>query len=131
MFSVEGTIKQDASAFTKPQKVILTDTGFNIPNALVLSWRKAYQLLDVDREIAKAFAWIQSNPERAPKRKYSRFLNSWLSRAKPSAPSPQKSNYDSTDPYRDCSPEQIAKIRAVGERLMHDEVERSQHATAE
>ena len=43
-------------------------------------WKAAYPAVDVDQEIAKAAAWIVSNPNEAPRSSFSRFLNSWLER---------------------------------------------------
>ena len=94
------------------------------------SWAKAFPGIDVSREIAKAYTWIQSNPLKAPKNDYARFLNAWLGRARPNHPVVNgKPDCDPTDPYRDCTPEQIAAINAFGERMMREEAERGNNAT--
>jgi hypothetical protein len=67
---------------SKP-KICRDDSGFSIPAATLKAWEKAYPGVDVNREAAKAFAWCLANPRKAPKKNYDRFLNAWLSRAKP------------------------------------------------
>ena len=62
-------------------KVVQADSGFIIPEAIRKSWAIAFPGIDIDREAAKAFAWCQNNPSKAPKKDYGRFLNSWLGRA--------------------------------------------------
>lgn len=44
-------------------------------------WNSAYPSVNIDGELAKATAWLRSNPDRAGKRNWSRFLNSWFARA--------------------------------------------------
>ena len=78
-----NTKLRSATQKSKP-KVVLTETGFAIPDAIRQSWATAYPGIDINRETAKALAWCQNNPRRAPKKDFGRFLNSWLGRAKPS-----------------------------------------------
>ena len=44
------------------------------------AWRVAYGAVDIEGELAKAAAWIVSNPHLAPRKEYGRFMNTWLSR---------------------------------------------------
>lgn len=59
--------------------------AFIIPDALMASWREAYPRVDLGAQVKKAAAWCVSNPRKAPKSDFDRFLNSWLSRAEPEA----------------------------------------------
>lgn len=43
-------------------------------------WRVAYPAVDLDIEIARAGEWLRSNPAKAPRSNYRRFLTGWLSR---------------------------------------------------
>lgn len=71
----------------RTEKVSVTwkNDAFDVPDALLEKWRAAYPGVDVSQEIAKATCWYLSNP-RKRKRDHGRFLNGWLSRAKPSVP---------------------------------------------
>lgn len=71
--------KRSAPKSHKP-KVAMTDTGFTLPEPLRLQWAKVYPELDLDREAGKAFVWCSTNPSRAPKKNFGRFLNSWFAR---------------------------------------------------
>lgn len=74
--------RKTRSASQKP-KVAMTDDGLAVPPQLRLTWSRAYPGVNLDQEAAKAFAWCVSNPSRAPKKDFTRFLHAWLSRAKP------------------------------------------------
>lgn len=51
---------------------------------LMAAYRLAYPQIDVEQEISKMNAWLISNPDRQKtKRGIKRFINSWLSRARP------------------------------------------------
>ena len=121
------TQKSTQKVSTQKPKVAITETCFSVPDSIMESWVKAYPAADIPGEIRRSFAWCISNPAKAPRKNFGRFLNSWLSRVKPSASSPQKPDCDPTDPYRDCSPEQIAAINAFGERMMLAEAERGNY----
>jgi hypothetical protein len=43
-------------------------------------WAKAYPSVNIDGELAKAHAWLLSNPTRAGKRNWAKFLNGWMGR---------------------------------------------------
>lgn len=49
------------------------------------AFRDAFPGLDVEATIRKADAWCVANPERAPRTRHARFVNSWLSRERPAA----------------------------------------------
>lgn len=67
--------------------------GYEFSTEVIAAWRKAYPNIDINTEISKAYAWEASNPKNAKKNK-ERFVNSWLSRAKPK---PEKVNSDTSD----------------------------------
>jgi len=48
-------------------------------------WGKTYPDLSIEQEIRKMESWLDANPTRRPKSNYRRFINGWLSRAKPDA----------------------------------------------
>jgi hypothetical protein len=50
-----------------------------------LAWAEAYPSVDVTRELAKARVWMVSNPGRAPRSQFARFLNGWFGRAQKDA----------------------------------------------
>lgn len=65
---------------TKEKITLSRDGNFeNIKHHLEV-WENAYQNIDIERELKKAAAWCLSNPKKAPKSDYARFINSWLSR---------------------------------------------------
>ena len=43
-------------------------------------WTKGFPALDLDRQFAKAEAWLHANPKKAHKSNWEKFLNNWLSR---------------------------------------------------
>lgn len=53
----------------------------NIPDNLRELWKTACPAVDVEVELAKAAAWMLTNPLRAPKANYGRFLNGWMTRS--------------------------------------------------
>lgn len=62
---------------------LLEDGTFENLNGHLELWKSTYQHLNVEHEIKKAASWCLSNPTKAPKSNYARFLNGWLSRQKP------------------------------------------------
>ncbi|MEX3628442.1 MAG: hypothetical protein VB138_02080 [Burkholderia sp.] len=56
----------------------------DLPDSLVDGWADAYPAVNIQQEIAKAAAWLMSNPKNK-KSDYPRFLNNWLSRTQDSA----------------------------------------------
>jgi biotin operon repressor len=68
-----------------------------ISDGIWRSWNAAYPALNLDRELAKAGAWLLANPKNK-KSNYARFLTNWFSRAQDSAP--RGGNYGRGDDNR-------------------------------
>ena len=71
--------------------------------AFVAAALEAFPRVDILHEIKQAHFWIVSNKDAAPKSKFDRFLNSWLSRANerlgpPSSPAPGPAASDEAPP---------------------------------
>jgi len=63
-----------------------SEIGFiNLSKNILEKWGAAYPAIDINRELQKAAAWVESNPKNK-KSNWERFLNSWLSRAQDKAP---------------------------------------------
>lgn len=60
----------------------LNDRSFyDVPMDKISLWKDAYQAVDVERELKKMAAWLDSNPTRRKTRRgIERFINNWLSR---------------------------------------------------
>lgn len=57
---------------------------YPIPPSFIQDMRECYPQIDIDRELIKMRAWLISNPNKLKThRGMKRFINSWLSRAKP------------------------------------------------
>jgi hypothetical protein len=67
------------------EKIAFDGSSFKNLNGHLAAWKTAYPAIDVEGELRKAAAWLVSNPKNK-KSAYSRFLNSWLSRAQDKAP---------------------------------------------
>ena len=52
----------------------------NIREFVLADWRRRFPRVDVESELASAHSWLLANP-RNRKKKYRRFLESWMSRA--------------------------------------------------
>lgn len=48
----------------------------------LIVWIEAYPDVNIEEEIRKSIAWIQSNPVKAPKKDIYRFINGWLGRSR-------------------------------------------------
>lgn len=59
--------------------------GFELPFEILTAMGNAYPAVDVEREIAKAHAWVLANPKNK-KSNWARFLNGWLRKAQDKAP---------------------------------------------
>lgn len=60
-------------------KIILNGKGFEgISEEQMSAWKAAYPLVDLRECLSLGWAWCVSNPEKAPKSNYGRFLNTWL-----------------------------------------------------
>ncbi|MHA7813291.1 MAG: hypothetical protein ACX94C_07875 [Phycisphaerales bacterium] len=95
------------------------ERGFSACSFRRLNWAKAYPLVDLNRELAKAHAWYLDNPARR-KRSHTRFLGNWLSnaqeRAEQDAKAGRRSGVHLNDQYtikpEDPEDDPIAKARA-------------------
>jgi len=57
---------------------------FVLPDNELSMFKQVYTAIDVELELKKMIAWLVSNPSnRKTKRGIMRFINGWLSRAKP------------------------------------------------
>ncbi len=88
--------------------------------ALVPQWAHAYQVAQdaIVGQIYTAHAWCDSNPKKAPKRLFTRFLWAWMGQAKrygnlKSKPAPQIPR--APEPEPDMT---IEEMRAIRERNM-------------
>jgi len=45
------------------------------------AWAEAYPACDIGRQLAAMTAWLLANPAKAPRKRYRRFIVSWLSRS--------------------------------------------------
>lgn len=86
-----GFPKQEPQKTNIQKTIIYIHGKFEIPDSYISTWSTAYPGVDIQTEISKAGAWCLSNPSKAPKSAYARFLNGWLSRSKPSQQPPEDS----------------------------------------
>jgi len=71
----------------------------NIPDALFSKWKVSCPGIDVKREIARAEAWVISNPK-LKKSNWERFLTNWMARAQDRARPEGGNNGNRTNAYR-------------------------------
>ncbi len=66
-------------------RMLLKDgTLFELKDNDLIMFKQVYTAIDVEFELKKMIAWLVSNPSnRKTKRGVMRFINGWLSRAKP------------------------------------------------
>jgi hypothetical protein len=79
--------------------IVFDGNGFQNLNGYLSSWESAYPAVNVKSEIAKAAAWLISNPKNK-KSNYARFLNNWLSSAQDKAPKAGGTPSFQLDPFR-------------------------------
>lgn len=79
-----GTTKDKPKNNTKD--ITYASGVFVVSDEAMEVFKSAYSDRDIQAEIKKAGAWCFSNPSKAPKSNYKRFINGWLSRATPSEP---------------------------------------------
>ena len=65
------------------------ERGFSACSFRRLNWAKAYPLVDLNHELAKAHAWYLDNPARR-KKSHARFLGNWLANAQERAEQDEK-----------------------------------------
>lgn len=68
---------------------IFTGFSFEVDANRMRAWEKAYPMIDLNAEMAKAVVWLQANPKKA-KSNYDKFLAGWFGRANPSKPKSSK-----------------------------------------
>lgn len=82
------TISSD-SAYKMPLK---DGTLFELQDNDLIMFKQVYTAIDVDFELRKMIAWLVSNPsKRKTRRGVMKFINGWLSRAKPEPINQQQS----------------------------------------
>ncbi len=96
----------------KPRFDFVSGQFTDLADSLIAGWAEAYPAVDVRQEIAKAAAWLMSNPKNR-KSDYPRFLNNWLSRAQDSARPVQgrQQRPDKFDPVAYVNRNRISKQR--------------------
>lgn len=56
-------------------------TTYNVPLSKIEKWLAAYPAVDVNQELLKMIAWLESNPQRGKTRRgITQFINNWLSK---------------------------------------------------
>jgi len=76
------TINQEPLSYTAAMPC--KDGEFMPLDSQMKSWNESYPDIDIDKEINKAKSWLLSNPNKQKTvRGCPRFINAWLSRAKP------------------------------------------------
>jgi hypothetical protein len=68
-------------------QLILNDkTFYDVPIDKIVLWYETYPAVDIEQELQKMRAWLDSNPTRRKTRRgIERFINNWLSRSQDSA----------------------------------------------
>ncbi|MDE7002260.1 MAG: hypothetical protein K2P73_18550, partial [Lachnospiraceae bacterium] len=68
-------------------QLILNDkTFYDVPMDKIVLWYETYPAVDIEQELQKMRAWLDSNPTRRKTRRgIERFINNWLSRSQDSA----------------------------------------------
>ena len=70
--------------------ILKTGENWEPSEADIIEWQRAYQDIDVHREIDAMSCWCEANPsKRKTKAGIKRFVNAWLSRANKTGGSPQ------------------------------------------
>lgn len=64
----------------------LVDKSFyDVPQEKIALWRETYPAVDIEQELRRMIAWLDSNPtKRKTRRGIERFINSWLARTQDS-----------------------------------------------
>lgn len=56
-------------------------TSYNVPLDKIALWKDTYPAVDIERELKRMIAWLDSNPSRRKTRKgICKFINTWLSK---------------------------------------------------
>jgi hypothetical protein len=79
ILEVLGSYGELPSARSKKSQVSFANGEWvGITNILLTAWKEAYPAVNVEVELRKAAAHLVSNPHKAPKSQYARFLNTWM-----------------------------------------------------
>lgn len=79
---VRRVIKEEIAQLGKKPKIDLVNGRWvGVNEETMNAWGAAYAALDLKAELARAAAWILSNPNLAPKNQFGRFLNTWFTRS--------------------------------------------------
>ena len=70
----------NSSGRVKPYPERVHDYFISIDDTLTATWKEAYPNVDIQTQLAKAKAWLISNPSKA-KKDFAKFINNWLSRS--------------------------------------------------
>ena len=90
---------------------LVDKTDYNIPLSKIEKWKEAYPAVDIDQELHKMAAWLDSNPKRKKTRRgIDRFINTWLSREQ-----------DKGGVYRNSSRQQDQRTQAAGTYELSEE----------
>lgn len=90
-----NSITKDDTICSEPEKSAPTPSGillplvdksvYNVPQEKIALWRETYPAVNVDQELRRMIAWLDSNPtKRKTRRGVERFINSWLARTQDS-----------------------------------------------
>lgn len=77
------------------------------------NWRKAYPACNIDRQLAAAHEWLLSNPSKAVKRQWRRFVTNWLSRSQERGGDDRASPAGGNPPPRRAMTEEDAKAKGI------------------
>lgn len=102
-------------------KLPLNDKSFyDVPLDKIALWKETYQAVDIEQELKKMAAWLDSNPTRRKTRRgITKFINGWLSRQQDSG-----RNYKASGQYQDGRQQACKGGKAAyspEEQAMYDE----------
>lgn len=72
--------KKKKAAMRKPFFNSEINQWENVTDEMCNLWERAYPACDIERELTKMAVWLLSNPKKAPKSSYQRFITGWLNR---------------------------------------------------
>lgn len=90
-----NSITKDDTICPEPEESAPTPSGillplndksfYGVPREKITLWRETYPAVDVEQELRRMVAWLDSNPtKRKTRRGIERFINSWLARTQDS-----------------------------------------------
>ena len=74
--------KERKETISKPPAIAwdACDGYSNISDKDILQWKEAYPACDIERQLKASNEWLLSNPAKAKKKQWRRFITGWLSR---------------------------------------------------